>query len=83
MSLFGKLSNLSRSMKQDFFYQTFEPTEKKRVLDVGGEIGYSSDRGLQLIDSYPWKSNISAINLFPDAVFEIKEAYPEVDAVAS
>lgn len=51
-----------------------------RILDVGAEINPAGDGSLQLIDSYPWKSNLSAINLSEAHINKIKEVYPEIDA---
>lgn len=51
-----------------------------RILDVGAEVNPSADGSLQLIDSYPWKANISAINLSPLHIEKIKKTYPEIDA---
>ena len=54
-----------------------------RVLDVGAEINPNGERGLQLIDSYPWKRNITAVNLMPEHIKLIKKHYPEVNAVVA
>ncbi|OHB49159.1 MAG: hypothetical protein A2Y10_03385 [Planctomycetes bacterium GWF2_41_51] len=56
------------------------PSESKKVLDVGAEINPNGDRGLQLIDSYPWKNNLHAINLSSEHINRIKNFYPQVDA---
>lgn len=62
------------------FYDLIHPTEDTTVLDVGAEINPNGDRGLQLIDSYQWKSRLSAINLSSQHTDEIKRYYPEIDA---
>ena len=54
-----------------------------RVLDVGAEINPNGERGLQLIDSYPWKRNITAVNLLPEHIRLIKQYYPEINAVVA
>lgn len=80
MGLFTKLSVVSRKRKLELFYRVMAPSESKKVLDVGAEINPNGDRGLQLIDSYPWKNNISAINLSSDHIDSIKNIYPQIDA---
>jgi SAM-dependent methyltransferase len=81
VSSFTKLSLLSRQRKIALFYKTFQPTRLTRILDVGAEINPDGDRGLQLIDSYPWKRNITALNLSEAHVGQIKKKYPEVNAI--
>lgn len=80
MSLFNRLSYISRQRKLELFYKTMTPSEQTKVLDVGAEVNPHGDRGLQLIDSYPWKSNLSAINLSLEHISSIKRHYPEIDA---
>lgn len=81
MSLFSKLSYISRTRKLDRFNRTFCPTQQMRILDVGAEINPVGKRGLQLIDTYPWKSNITAVNLSHQQVSLIKQYYPEINAI--
>ncbi len=83
MSLFTKLSYISRKRKLELFNKVMKPTKQVKVLDVGAEVNPNGDRGLQLIDSYPWKSNITAVNLSYEHVFRIKKHYPEIDARVS
>jgi len=80
MGLFSKLSYISRKRKLELFYNMIGPSEQTKVLDVGGEVNPNGDRGLQLIDSYPWKKNLAAINLSCEHISRIKEHYPEIDA---
>jgi len=80
MGLFSKLSYISRKRKLQLFYRIISPSEQTRMLDVGAEVNPYGDSDLQLIDSYPWKSNVSAVNLSPEQVFCIKKQYPEIDA---
>ena len=47
--------------------------------DIGAEINPDSDRGLQLIDSYPWKNNLCAVNLSSEHISMIKQYYPEIE----
>jgi SAM-dependent methyltransferase len=51
-----------------------------KVLDIGAEVNPDGDRGLQLIDSYPWKNNLCAINLSSEHISRIKQYYPEIEA---
>ncbi len=81
MTLFSKLSNISRSRKLQLFKAIMEPTPQMRVLDVGAEINPNGNRGLQLIDCYPWKSNLYAANTSAEHVSSMKRHYPEINAV--
>lgn len=83
MSLFTKLSYISRKHKLALFYDVMKPTSKSKVLDIGAEIKTDGSRGLQLIDSYLWKSNITAVNLSVKHVSIIKRYYPEVEAMVA
>lgn len=81
MSLFTKLSYISRKRKLELFYKVVKPTSQTKVLDVGAEINPYGDRGVQLIGSYPWKDNLTAINISAEQIDWIKQHYPEVEAV--
>ncbi len=83
MSLFSKLSYLSRTRKLKTFNEIFCPTEQMKILDIGAEINPNGNRGLQLIDSYLWKRNISAVNISPQYVANIKKQYPQINAVVA
>ena len=80
MGLFSRLSYVSRVRRLKLFYEVTRPSEQMRILDVGGEVNPDASRGLQLVDSYPWKKNVSVINLSARHIEKIKETYPEVDA---
>lgn len=81
MNLFARLSYISRKRKLKLFYKVMKPTSQTKVLDVGAGINPDGNRGLQLIDSYPWKNEISAINILPETISQMKQYYPEVEAV--
>ena len=68
MSIFTKLSRISRTRKLELFNKLMKPTKQMRILDVGAEINPTGQRGLQLIDSYPWENNLSAINLSSELI---------------
>ena len=57
------------------------PTAHTMVLDVGAEINPDGGRGLQLIDSYPWKDKLTAINTSAEHIKLIKQHYPEIEAI--
>lgn len=80
MSIFSKLSYKSRKQKLELFYNLLSPDENTIILDVGAEVSPEMDRGLQLIDRYQWKSNISAINLSEEHICKIRNTYPEINA---
>lgn len=79
MSLFSILSYKSRLKKLDLFNELMSPTQDMKILDIGAEINPDGDRGLQFIDSYPWKENITAINISEDHISLINKHYPEID----
>jgi len=68
MSLFVKLSYVSRKRKLELFYKIMKPTNQTKVLDVGAEINSQDDHALQLIDSYRWKSKVVAVNISPQCI---------------
>lgn len=80
MSLFAKLSNISRTRKLEMFNKIMKPTREIKVLDAGAEINPVDKHTIHFIDYYPWKSNVSAINISPEHISLIKRYYPEVDA---
>lgn len=51
-----------------------------KILDVGGETNLGGNGEIQFIDSYPWKNDISVINLSSNHISSIKRLYPEIDA---
>ena len=79
MSIFTRLSKISRIRKLELFNKLMNPTKERRILDVGAEISPNSEGNLQFIDGYPWKKNVSAINLSSEHISLIKQYYPEVD----
>jgi ubiquinone/menaquinone biosynthesis C-methylase UbiE len=79
VSIFTRLSKISRVRKLELFNKLMNPTKEMRILDVGAEISPNSEGNLQFIDCYPWKNNVSAINLSPEHISLIKQYYPEVD----
>lgn len=79
MSLFQSLSAVSRRRRLELFNETMRPAAHMRVLDVGAEVSTEGEQG-ELIDVYPWKRNLSAVNILPDRVRSIQSRYAEVDA---
>jgi SAM-dependent methyltransferase len=83
MSLFARLSAVSRRRKLELFYETMQPAPRMRVLDLGAEIESDTGDCLQFIDKYPWKDKITAANIDPDPVRLIAQRHPEVEAVVA
>jgi len=81
MSLFDKLSYISRKRKLELFYKIMRPTTQTKVLDIGGETNPQAHSDLQFIDSYPWKNQVSVINISPQAIKLIKQNYPQAEAI--
>jgi ubiquinone/menaquinone biosynthesis C-methylase UbiE len=80
MSILSTLSYISRTRKLELFHKVIKPTQQMKVLDVGAEINPDGKNELQFIESYPWKNNISAVNLCTEDIALIKKHYPEIDA---
>lgn len=78
--IFNKLSKLSREKKNELFFSKIKPDEKTRIIDIGAQVGVCNADTTQLIDIYPWKENITAINIFPKHIEHIKRKYPQVKA---
>ena len=81
MSLFMRLSRMSRQRKMELFFSVMKPSQKSLVLDVGGETYPEHTSTLQFVDLYPQKKNLSVVNMSHDRIKQIKETYPEVNAV--
>lgn len=80
MGLFTRFSRISRRRKMALFYELMRPDEHSKILDVGAQIALSDQADPQLIDSYRWRGNISAVNILERHTREIKDRFPEVDA---
>jgi len=80
VSLFGRLSEISRERKFKLFRELMHPEPSQRILDVGAQVEPRAHQGHQFIDHYPWKEALSAVNISPDHVRAIKERYPAIDA---
>ena len=81
MSLFSKLSLISRARKLELFNRIIRPTEDMKLLDVGAQINPNSRNEHQLIDTYPWKHNFAVVNISQEHISAIKKRYPQVEAV--
>ena len=83
MDIFSKLSNISRIKRLELFHKLFSPGKQTRILDIGAEINPNGNRGVQLIDSFPWKNNITAVNLSKKHIDLINRYYPQVESVVA
>ena len=81
MSVFSKLSQISRARKLALFNEIMGATKETKVLDVGAEVNPNSDKELQFIDTYRWKDNLSAVNISTEHISIINKSYPEIKAV--
>ncbi len=82
MNLFNRFSRISRKRKLELFYQFMRPTAETKVLDIGAEINREGEGGLlKFADSYPWKDNLTALNISAKHIESIKQRYPEIKAV--
>lgn len=80
MTIFARLSKISRTRKLELFNRLMNPTKEKKILDIGAEINPTNEDVPQFIDNYPWVNNVSAINLSSEHISLIKQYYPEVNA---
>lgn len=76
MSVFSRLSAVSRDRKLRLFQDVMRPQATCRILDVGGE----ANGTLELLDTYPWPHQVSLVNVQADHVAAVRCRYPEVDA---
>lgn len=83
MSVFSKLSHVSRARKLELFNLVMQPTENMTLLDIGAEVAHGDADNRQLIDTYPWKERITAGNISPEHISAVKRRYPEVEAVVA
>lgn len=80
MGLFARFSRISRQRKMTLFYELMAPDEHCTVLDVGAQVAVGDLGDCQLVDSYPWKVNLSTINIREQHTREIRQRFPEIDA---
>lgn len=74
-SLFDRLSRRSRSLKMDLLAEHFHFTGRERVLDIGSQVGGPHE---QILERFPDRRNITAVNLLPEHLAAVRAAYPEV-----
>ncbi len=80
MGLFTRFSRISRRRKMALFYELMVPDKCSTVLDIGAQVAADGWADLQLLDSYPWKGNISTINILEQHTSAIQQRFPEIDA---
>ncbi|XOF33710.1 MAG: class I SAM-dependent methyltransferase [Candidatus Electrothrix sp. YB6] len=78
--LFTKFSEISRKKKNKLFFSRIRPDETTRVIDIGSQVGTKYSEGIQFLDIYPWKKNVTAVNLSPQHIKNIRKKYPGVNA---
>lgn len=79
MSLFARLSRISRERKLELFNEHMKPATHAKILDLGAQIS-GEGQDVQFIDWYPWKESITAVNISQAHADAIKKRYPAVDA---
>jgi SAM-dependent methyltransferase len=55
------------------------PSETDKLLDIGGEIDTPAESLGKFIDLFPYKKNISVINISVEHIQNISKKYPEVN----
>ena len=83
MSVFGRLSRVSRERKLETFFRIVEPLEGLKLLDLGAQINPGRSDDLQLIDVLADRRHVTAANISPEHVERIRGHYPEVEAVVA
>ena len=81
MSIFNKLSTKSRIEKFSKFNKYFAFDHNTSILDIGAEIRHTDKCLPELIDSYTWKNNITALNINKKHIDRVKKKYPEIKAI--
>lgn len=76
--IFNKLSEISRRKRNNLFFSEINPNEKTRIIDIGAQVSTQKTDTLQLIDIYPWKENIIAVNISSSHIDNIRKKYPEI-----
>lgn len=80
MGLFTRFSRISRRRKLRLFYEQMQPSEQTKILDVGSQVAPDDQADCQLINSYPWKSSLSTVNIMEQHTHAIRQRFPEIDA---
>lgn len=83
MSLFSRLSAVSRRQKLEIFYNLCKPAKQSRALDVGGEAGTGHYTDIRFVDSYPWKEKLVVVNISQSALNRVQNRYPQVQLVCA
>ena len=73
--IFSSLSTRSRTRKMELLRSSFDLGEGVKILDVGGQVDRA---GQQLVDSHPYKRNLTVLNMRASYLDEIARNYPEV-----
>lgn len=77
-SLFNRLSLRSRRIKMELLERYLPLAGTERVLDIGSQVDAQSK---QILERFPDKSRITAANLFPEHLENIRKAYPGITTV--
>lgn len=77
-SLFNRLSTRSRRIKMELLQRYLPLQGTERVLDIGSQVDTQSR---QLLERFPDKSRITAVNLFQEHLDTIRAAYPGIHTV--
>jgi len=80
MGIFDRFSRVSRGRKIKLFFDQMKPSATDKVLDVGGQVETGNSSSLQLADVFPYKNNISIVNISPEHIKLISKVYPMMDA---
>lgn len=77
-ALFNRLSLRSRRIKMELLERHLPLAGTERVLDIGSQVDAQSR---QILERFPDKSRITAANLFPEHLENIRRAYPGIRTV--
>lgn len=77
-ALFNRMSQRSRRLKMELL-ETYMPLDgTERILDIGSQVDRNTQ---QVLERIPDKSRVTAANLMPEHLAEIRAAYPEIETV--
>jgi len=77
-ALFKRLSRRSRRIKMEMLQTCLGLHGTERILDIGSQVDSQSK---QVLERFPDRSRITALNVLPEHVDAIRAAYPGIDAV--
>jgi ubiquinone/menaquinone biosynthesis C-methylase UbiE len=76
--IFERLSQRSRRIKMELLTRYLQLDGSERVLDIGSQVDVQSR---QLLERFPDRSRVTAVNILPEHLAAIRNAYPGVQTM--